>query len=419
MSPATNPTAQATMAAPARTRPIVFHGMRRIGVGGFTSGMLGLSPFSREAFPPIVSSMWPIVREALSGASPPIRSQLRWVIALWCGLVLLQLWDSRNATGVAGVAEFLSAVLGVTGVALLGAAHTLQRTMDEAAARPRAREDADALQQVLLALPALGFASGVALGAAAGLMILRALLGTEWVLIVAAVTAYSAMLLFAGHTVTNSARTLFRHASNQAALAAGARSQAAAAQLAALQARMNPHFLFNALNTVASLVRSNPHAAECVVENLADVLRQTLRRSTGSMGTVDEEIEYVRAYLTLEQARWGSRLRVEWDVDEDARPRSLPPLVLQPLVENALAHGIGSRLTGGTIRISICAGDSLTIRVRDDGPGFPARWREGTGLGNLRERLHAIYGERASLDVASEADGAQVTVTLPGQASRA
>ncbi len=183
-------------------------------------------------------------------------------------------------------------MLGVTGVALLGAAHTLQRTMDEAAARPRRHEDANALQQVLLALPALGFASGVTLGAAAALMVLRALLGTEWLLTLAAMTAYGFMLLFAGHTVTNSARTLFRHATNQAALAAGARNQAAAAQLAALQMRMNPHFLFNALNTVASLVRSNPPAAERVVENLADVLRQTLRRSAGSMGTVQEEIEY-------------------------------------------------------------------------------------------------------------------------------
>ena len=254
--------------------------------------------------------------------------------------------------GSAGVAEFLSAILGATGVALLGAAHTLQRTMDEAASRPRPRGDAAAVQQVLLALPALGFASGVALGAAAALMVLRALLGTEMFLIVVALTMYCGMLVFAGHTVMNSARTLFRHATHQAAMAADARSQAAAAQLAALQARMNPHFLFNALNTVASLVRSDPPAAERVVENLSDVLRQTLRRSAGTIGTVDDELEYVRAYLTLEQERWGNRLRVEWDVDDDARALPLPPLVLQPLVENALKHGIGARLAGGTIRIT-------------------------------------------------------------------
>jgi signal transduction histidine kinase len=357
--------------------------------------------------------MWPIVRDALSDASPPIRRQIRWIVALWCGLVLLQMWDSRDAEGVGGVAEFLSAVLGSTGVALLGAAHTLQRTMDESASRPRPREDTAAVQQVLLALPAIGFASGVALGAAAALMVIRSLLGTEWLLTMSGLTAYGGMLLFAGHTVSNSARTLFRHATQQAAIAADARNQAAAAQLSALQARMNPHFLFNALNTVASLVRSNPPAAERVVENLSDVLRNTLRRSEGGVGTVGDEIEYVRSYLTLEQERWGNRLRVEWDVDDAAHARPLPPFVLQPLVENALAHGIGTRLDGGTIRVTVHAGDSLVIRVADDGPGFPVRWQEGTGLGNLRERLRTIYGDRATLDVASDANGACVTVALP------
>jgi signal transduction histidine kinase len=363
--------------------------------------------------------MWPIVREALSNASPPIRSQIRWVAVLWIGMVLLQMWDSRDAEGAAGMAEFLSAVLGVTGVALLGAAHTLQRTMDETARRPRPREEGAALQQVLLALPALGFVSGVALGAAAALMVLRALLGTEMLLAVVALTAYGGMLVFAGYTVTSSAGTLFRHAAQQAALAADARSQATAAELAALQARMNPHFLFNALNTVASLVRANPPAAERVIENLSDVLRQTLRRSAERVSTVDEEIAYVRAYLALEQERWGGRLRVEWEVADEARLLSLPPLVLQPLVENALAHGLGSRLAGGTIKISVRSTDLVTIRVSDDGPGFPARWTSGTGLGNLRDRLRALYGDRATLDVASGVDGAEVTVTVPASVSRA
>ncbi len=125
---------------------------------------------------------------------------------------------------------------------------------------------------------------------------------------------------------------------------------------------MNPHFLFNALNTVASLVRSNPRAAEHVVENLSDVLRMTLARSAERMGTVDDELRYVQAYLALEQERWGDRLRVEGDVGEDARRWPLPPLTLQPVVENALRHGIGSRLVGGdrVRKTSATAGHSLT-----------------------------------------------------------
>ena len=151
----------------------------------------------------------------------------------------------------------------------------------------------------------------------------------------------------------------------------GRAEPASAAQLAALQARMNPHFLFNALNTVAAVVRSNPSAAERVVENLSDVLRQTLQRSAGSGGTVAEEIEYVRAYLSLEQERWGSPAARRVGRRHRAQSRSLPPLVLQPLVENALRHGIGSRLSGGTIRITVQARAMLTVRVNDDGPGFP------------------------------------------------
>ncbi|HEY7497491.1 MAG TPA: histidine kinase [Vicinamibacterales bacterium] len=346
-----------------------------------------------------------------------MRSQLRWMAVVWVGLVALQIWDSRNAAGAAGVAEFLSVLLGVSGVALLGTAHTLQRTISDSAVRRSQKSDdrAATLQQVLIALPALGFAAGVALGAAAALVIMRALLGAELLLAATAIAVYAGMLVFAGWTVTSSARTLFQHASHQAALAADARSRASAAQLAALQARMNPHFLFNALNTVAAVVRSNPAAAERVVENLSDVLRQTLQRSAERRGTVGNEIDYVRAYLTLEQERWGDRLRVIWDVDEPARGYALPPLVLQPIVENALRHGLGARIEGGTIRIAVAVGDALRLRVDDDGAGFPVKWSEGTGLGNVRERLQTLYGDRASLDIASDAGGAHVTMIIPAE----
>jgi signal transduction histidine kinase len=358
--------------------------------------------------------LWPIVTSALAGASPPVRRQLRWIAVAWVLMVLLQSWDSRDAHGAAGVAEFLSAVLGATGVALLGLAHTLNLTMQEAAARRRP-DEADAVQHVLLALPAAGFAAGVALGSAALLMGVRAALGAELALAVTGMVAYTVMMVLAARTVNRSALTLFQHASVHAAAAAQARSEAASAQFAALQARMNPHFLFNALNTVASLVRSNPPAAEQVVENLSDVLRQTMERSAAGTGTVEEELAYVRSYLALEQERWQDRLHVDWDVADAARARPLPPLVLQPLVENALRHGLGARMAGGRIRISVRApAEATVVSVEDDGIGFPPQWREGTGLGNLRQRLRTLYGDDARLQVDSGSKGASVTVTVPG-----
>ena len=129
------------------------------------------------------------------------------------------------------------------------------------------------------------------------------------------------------------------------------------------------------------------------------------------MGTVAEEVDYVRAYLALEQERFGPRLRVEWDVDPRLADAPLTPFVLQPLVENALRHGIGARLDGGTIRIAVQpSADGLTVSVSDDGVGFPPAPVERTGLGNLRQRLSTLHGSRASLHIDRTATGACVRV---------
>jgi len=363
-------------------------------------------------------AMWPIVRDAFANASPEVRRQFKLIIMFWLVVLAAQAWDSRDGRGAAGVAEFLSAVLGVTGLALLGLAYTLQRTMEEAASARRSAKDAEGLQQVLLAMPALGFAAGAVLGGAAVLMLLRGLLGAELALVIIGGALYAGAVLVAAHTVNRSARTLFMHASRSAAAAADARAQAAAAQLSALQSRLNPHFLFNALNTIAALVRSDPRAAEGAVENLADVLRRTVDRSAETLSTVRDEIDYVRAYLALEQQRWGDRLRVEWDIAEDALDAAIPSLLVQPIVENALRHGLGSRLDGGTIglRASVDGGRLLVI-VEDDGSGFARGWREGTGLGNLRQRLAALYNDGASLEVSNRDRGACVTVAVPHKAA--
>jgi signal transduction histidine kinase len=366
-----------------------------------------------------LSSVARIVRDALGSASPPIRRRIAWMGVGWLAMLAVQAWDSRDGRGAAGVAELLSVILGVSGVGLLGLAHALHQAMDEAAARPRPPGEAEGVQKVLLALPVLGFAAGVALGAAALLMVVRGVLGAPWPFVLGATAVYLGMLGLAVGTVTGSVQTLYRHAVREAQAAADLRDAAAAARLAALQARMNPHFLFNALNTVAALVRSDPPAAERVVEDLGKVLRQTLARSTATTTTVREEVEYVRAYLAIEQERWGDSLRVRWEVAEASLSCELPPLVLQPLVENALRHGLGTRMEGGTIVITVALrDDALLVRVEDDGEGFRANWREGTGLGNLRQRLQTACGAAASLEVRSADGGARVTAMLPKRAPR-
>ena len=176
------------------------------------------------------------------------------------------------------------------------------------------------------------------------------------------------------------------------------------ARLSALQARLNPHFLFNSLNTIAVLTRDGQTtAATRVVEQLSEVLRSTLGHAQASEVPLDDELDLVRQYLAVEQARFPDRLRPEFDVDPAARSAAVPSFAVQHLVENALRHGIARRTSAG--RISIRAwrdGSMLEVIVTDDGPGIDpdASSREGHGLAHTRERLRTLYPDRrASLDV--------------------
>src|SRR5262245_2409384 len=277
------------------------------------------------------SSAWQIVRSAIAGGSPAVKTLVRRLALFLTLMVALQIWDSRNASGAAGVAEFFSAMLAICGVGLLGIAGTLRLSMQEAAARARADEEAG-VARVLLALPTIGFAAGLALAAAALLMIVRGTMGTPLPFAIAGTLLYAGLAIAAARTVTQSAATLFEVGTLHATRAAGYRNAAATARFDALQARMNPHFLFNALNPVASLVRSDPPAAERVVHTLADVLKQTLERSSDADGTVAQEVAYVESCLALEKERWGEHLRVSWSIDNAVLEWRMPPFTIQPLV---------------------------------------------------------------------------------------
>ena len=176
-----------------------------------------------------------------------------------------------------------------------------------------------------LVLPAIGLVAGMLLSAAVALMLLRGLLGTDVLFVIILTTMLRVLLALSAATVMRATRVLYAHAQAQAQDASAARLAAGEARLAALQARMNPHFLFNALNTVAALVRTEPAAAERVTESLSGVLRMTLERSTERMSTVGAEIEYLRAWLAVETERWKDRLRIEWDIEPDVMRASLPP----------------------------------------------------------------------------------------------
>lgn len=187
------------------------------------------------------------------------------------------------------------------------------------------------------------------------------------------------------------------------------------AELKAFKAQIDPHFLFNSLNAVAALCGSRPNDARAMTQMLADFFRQTLRHGGLDRVTLAEELELVRRYLAIEQVRFGSRLAVRIDVDERAAVATVPPLVLQPLVENAVRHGIASMTDGGTIDLSATMVDGR-LRISIENPADPDRPRkrgEGIGIQNARGRINAMSGGRALFRAAEEAGRFRVEIEVP------
>jgi len=189
------------------------------------------------------------------------------------------------------------------------------------------------------------------------------------------------------------------------------------AELRALRAQVHPHFLFNSLNSISALLTTEPVKAREMCVLLAEFFRKTLSLGEKPDVTLEEELAVARTYLAIEALRLGSRLSVQEGVQDAARVCRLPPLLLQPLVENAIRHGIATRPEGGVLRIeALTDGTRMRIRVENPfDPDAPHRPGVGVGLANVRRRLRAGYGERARVDAEKGADRFLVTISMPAE----
>jgi hypothetical protein len=186
-------------------------------------------------------------------------------------------------------------------------------------------------------------------------------------------------------------------------------------ELALLQAQIEPHFLFNTLSNIVGLIDTEPTAARRMLIDLTALLRTSLARTRRADVTLGEEIDLLRAYLGIMAVRMGSRLRWQIDADAPTLAARLPPLLVQPLVENAVRHGIEPAPAGGDLTIRCRRdGDALVIEVNNSGRAFAPGPHEGIGLANVRERLRTCYGNRANLDLeAHSAGGLNARIRLP------
>jgi two-component system, LytTR family, sensor kinase len=263
--------------------------------------------------------------------------------------------------------------------------------------------------------------AGVALRFALG-MVSQKDLGKNWASWLLTSLPWSVFMYFA---VLGSvyAFIYFTEAREREAQSARLSAQLAESRLGALRMQLNPHFLFNSLNAIGVLVRDqNTASASRMLELLGDVLHSVLRSDARHEIPLGEEIAFLEQYLAIEQIRFSDRLRVSWAIDDRLRTAPVPGFILQPLVENALRHGVAKRSDLGTIEIAARLEEgrernqTMVLSVRDNGPGLAEDSKDtgGVGLANTRERLRTMYGPNASLTLEQQAGGGVLaTIRLP------
>lgn len=197
------------------------------------------------------------------------------------------------------------------------------------------------------------------------------------------------------------------------------RTRLAEARLVALKLQLKPHFLFNTLNAVSELVHVDPKRAEEIVVRLSDLLRFTLKSFDRNLITLAEELELLKTYLSIEEVRFAGRLSCTFEIGKEALDAQVPCMLLQPIVENGIRHGIGRRSGSGKISVHARVVDQvLEIRVQDDGPGLPEDFSrtemQGIGIGNTRERLQQLFQGSAEMKIENRTTGGVVvTIRLP------
>jgi len=211
----------------------------------------------------------------------------------------------------------------------------------------------------------------------------------------------------------------YRESQEQRVAGAQLEARLAEARLQALQSQLHPHFLFNTLHTISALMHRDTEAADAMLARLSDLLRLSLDRTGTQQVTVKEEVDFLQKYLEIERTRFGERLDVRFEIDPDTLDAAVPNLLLQPLVENAIKHGIGQKVEGGLLQIRVTRdGNSLLLLVRDTGPGLSAAklsaLNTGVGLTNTRSRLEELFPGRHRFEFHEPTDGGlAVEILIP------